>query len=476
MTFGSTLRELTTICGVKRCNLAAALGYDPSYVSRWINDVKLPAVHSDGTLFRDIGVYLAASTALPARRRAAARFALDCPVPEDDAMFARAVAELLAGAYRDTQRSQSTRPVKTGRENASFARARQTSLFPEAIFEALREHAANAAQVDIICTTPIHAQFKNDETFFRQLRAALPRETAVRVLQFVDMDDFVNHLDLSCRSFCYLMGQDHNIQYEFYELKPGRSQGSHIFLIRDSLLLQYDRNPFSRELMLLESGDPTLVSQYSAAADRYILNRRALNDHVHMRRLLDNQFFLDYFMQPHCRCLLKRMQPLFFPEQLQRKLMPRERAIGGKMGLFLDGSRFFQTIVCYKPAFVDYVYTGRMSAFGRVVEVPREDRLVHLQTMLDRLSQSPEVRLCILSARNPICNYEDQSTSLFLSPSAAFSLKHQDTRDQVLYTLSSPAMIRHMNTWLDHMESLPPDLCLTGEDAMDYISRCIKLL
>ena len=37
-------------------------------------------------------------------------------------------------------------------------------------------------------------------------------------------------------------------------------------------------------------------------------------------------------------------------------------------------------------------------------------------------------------------------------------------------------MIRHMNTWQDHMESLPPDLCLTGEDAMDYISRCIKLL
>ena len=41
MTFGRTLQELTRLCGVKRCNLADALGYDPSYISRWINGVCL---------------------------------------------------------------------------------------------------------------------------------------------------------------------------------------------------------------------------------------------------------------------------------------------------------------------------------------------------------------------------------------------------------------------------------------------------
>ena len=33
MTFGRTLQELTRLCGVKRCNLADALGYDPSLPS-----------------------------------------------------------------------------------------------------------------------------------------------------------------------------------------------------------------------------------------------------------------------------------------------------------------------------------------------------------------------------------------------------------------------------------------------------------
>ena len=44
MTFGRTLQELTRLCGVKRCNLADALGYDPSYISRWINGVKHPSL------------------------------------------------------------------------------------------------------------------------------------------------------------------------------------------------------------------------------------------------------------------------------------------------------------------------------------------------------------------------------------------------------------------------------------------------
>lgn len=52
MTFGRTLQELTRLCGVKRCNLADALGYDPSYISRWINGVKHPSLRSNDALPR----------------------------------------------------------------------------------------------------------------------------------------------------------------------------------------------------------------------------------------------------------------------------------------------------------------------------------------------------------------------------------------------------------------------------------------
>ena len=61
MTFGRTLQELTRLCGVKRCNLADALGYDPSYISRWINGVKHPSLRSNDALPAQIAAYLTAN-------------------------------------------------------------------------------------------------------------------------------------------------------------------------------------------------------------------------------------------------------------------------------------------------------------------------------------------------------------------------------------------------------------------------------
>jgi len=377
MTFGSTLRELTNLCGVKRCNLAAALGYDPSYVSRWINDVKLPANTEHNPLLRNIAAYLTANATLEAREKIACRFSLDLPSP-DDGQFSQSLEDLLAEAYRNTQAASPQTPQKTGRENAVLFRAKDAGAIPESIFDVLRSGAALEPRVDMLCTMPIHTQFKNNEPFFRRIRAMLPADTDIHITQFVDMNDLAGSVDASCRSFCYLMGAPHGIQYDFYELTPHRKNYGMTYLILDGVLLQYLRSPFSKDLLLLETTDAELIARYCSEANNYIMNRPAINARPELEKLLKNQYFLEYFMQPRCRCLLKRMQPLFFPEELQRRFLAREQTRGRQMGLFLDGSRFFESMILFKSAFVDYIYTGRLMAFGHTFVIPRKDRLAHL--------------------------------------------------------------------------------------------------
>lgn len=469
MTFGYVLGELCDLCGIKRCNLADALGYDPSYISRWINNTKLPASDRHGELFRRMGDYIADTAAPALRMRVINRFSLACGDEADE--FSAAVTALLLAAYEETKRSTTPKQQRNGTENATLSPATGSSLFPESIFRVLGNRGPSAA-VELICTNPIHAQFKNNEEFFRRLRESVSADTPIRVIQFVDMDEIAAKVNSSCRSFCNLMSEPFDIHYDFYELK---SSGQ-CFLVRDSLMIQYLREPITGGLMLLESFDKDLVQRYCASADSYILNRPPISKPANMRKLRKNQYFLDYFMQSDCRCLLKKMQPLFFPENLQERLTPRERDIGRDMGLFLDGSRFFESVILYKSALVDYVYTGKLHAFGRTIEIPRPDRMTHLQNMLDILDGNCSGQLRVLSTHNQICSYDDLPTSMFLSRNAAFALQHNDSSDRVLYTLSSRKMIGHMNTWLDHICALPEDQCLTGQSAVDYIARCIKLL
>ena len=470
MAFGNILGELCSLCGIKRCNLADALGYDPSYISRWINNVKLPAADSHGELFRRMGDYIASASTPSLRERAMARFSLPCTSEEAD--FSAAVTALLHRAYEESKQLTAPRRQQTGTENATLSLAAGSSLFPESIFRVLRGRSIPDRPVELICTNPIHGQFKNNEEFFRLLRESVPTDTPIRVIQFVDMNDISAKVNQSCRSFCYLMSQPYDIHYDFYELKSSGQS----FLVRDELLIQYLREPITGDLFLLESFDSELIHRYCASADSYILNRPSVSKPANMAKLRKNQYFLDYFMQPDCRCLLKHMQPLYFPEGLQERLTPRERDIGRNMGLYLDGSRFFESVILYKSALVDYMYTGKLRAFGRTIEIPRSDRMTHLQNMLEILDGNHSDQLRILSTHNQICSYDDIPTSMFLSRNAAFALQHKNNTDRVLYTLSSRKMIGHMNTWLDHIQLLPDDQCLSGTDAIDYIARCIKLL
>lgn len=472
MTFGRTLQELTRLCGVKRCNLAAALGYDPSYISRWINGIKLPALRNNSGLFEQMALYLTENASAEVRERIAAQFALPCKSTADNADFAAALSALLAGVHAGDREHALGRPSVSGYENAAIGPVKEIALFPESIFRVLRQLSV-PERLEMICTMPIHAQFKNNEFFFRRVLDSLPANAELEVMQFVDMDDISAKTDVSCRSFCYLMGLGEKIRYSFYEFHASKT--GYIYLIRDGLLLQYIQEPFSRELHLLETSDRDLISRYCASTDAYVRERTPIAQIPDMQHLLQKQYFLDYFMQPRCRCLLRHMQPFFMPEELLEKLLSGRPELREEMHLFFEGSEFFESILLYQLALVDYIYTGRLMILDSVIEISPEDRLTHLRNMVTQLRKSPK-RLCILSTQNRICNYDDISVSVFVNQHTAFVLNNIKKQSGTAYTVNAGDMVRQLNIWFNHLLKLPAEQCLTGQTAADYISRCIRLL
>jgi hypothetical protein len=471
MTFGKVLQELTMLCGVKHCNLADELGYDPSYISRWINGVKLPALRNNDALFTQIATYLTKNADSDIRSRIAGQFNLDCDDMTDES-FSQALSSMLAATHAQEHKKRTPTTEKTGKENAIISPVKDVALFPESIFTVLQQMPP-AKRLDMICTTPIHIQFKNNDSFFGRVTDILPAGMGLRVIQFIDMDDFGSRTDISCRSFCYLMGLGGKIRYEFYGARLDRT--SYVYLIRDGLLIQYIREPFSKEVYLLESGDRNTISRYCSSVDAYIRDRLPFAKPINVRQLVEKQYFIDFLIQPHCRCLLGQMQPFFFPETLKKKFIAMHPGLEGEMQLFFNGSSFFESVLIYQLALVNYIYTGRLMVLGTLIVVPPEERLQHLKNMAAQL-KSASGKVYILSTQNNICNYNDLSVSLFTNQHTAFALNMHSDQNQLVYTISSTAMVKQLNAWLNHMQKLPPEQCLTGQEAADYITRCMHLL
>lgn len=107
--------------------------------------------------------------------------------------------------------------------------------------------------------------------------------------------------------------------------------------------------------------------------------------------------------------------------------------------------------------------------------MPPEARREHLRSMIEQLRRTPE-RLCILCTQNRVCNYDDLSVSVFVNQHAAFVLDGASGGAQPAYTVSSGAMVHQLNVWMDHFRKLPAAQRLTGQDAIDYLTRCMRLL
>ena len=169
------------------------------------------------------------------------------------------------------------------------------------------------------------------------------------------------------------------------------------------------------------------------------------------------------------------MQPFFLPESLQEQFQAQHPELGQELQLFLGSAEFFETIFLYQLALVDYIDTGRLRFLGTVIDVPPEARREHLRSMIDQLRQAPE-RLCILCTQNRVCNYDDLSVSVFVNQHAAFMLDGAAGGAQPAYTVESGAIVRQLNIWMDHFRKLPAAQRLTGQDAIDYLTRCMRLL
>ena len=160
---------------------------------------------------------------------------------------------------------------------------------------------------------------------------------------------------------------------------------------------------------------------------------------------------------------------------LARLLERRAHELRQELQLFLGSAEFFETIFLYQLALVDYIYTGRLHFLGTVIDVPPEARREHLRSMIEQLRRTPE-RLCILCTQNRVCNYDDLSVSVFVNQHAAFVLDGASGGAQPAYTVSSGAMVHQLNVWMDHFRKLPAAQRLTGQDAIDYLTRCMRLL
>lgn len=475
MEFGDLLRRILSLNDIKMYNLAAALGYDKSYISKWINHAKLPPSKDIDRLAGDIADFVVRECDSDRKRLTARELGFarrDGSAPEDG-VFRTKLAEMLRESYWQSR----SRTDRSGRESASGsvpARDRGAT--------GVRRREQNRETECILTTQPV-----SGGTFRDALDdlSGLDREgSKLRMLALLDMEQFEEHVDLYWKHICRLLSTGANAEVELFEMGARNRVDlpDRLLIARDRFVVRSLDLPFSDRSVPLRIEDPGVVALYYDDARRFLLRQQTV---LQSSNVNGNLYYYKYASNTSPkRYLLASMFPIYMSDALFWELLdkyggPKTGEMSGRNypREYLKEFSAKKSVVIFESALLRYMSTGRISAFdayeGEVLT--KNERRRHLQGILDELEDGSRLEMKILSDKNPLLNYEESSVSFFSNDSSAYCSDIRKKQDGVRYFMSSDSR-RLLNIFLDHIHALP-EQHLTGQKAaIDYIYHGMKNL
>lgn len=472
MTFGQTLKQMLSVGGVKMARLADALGYDTSYVSRWVNGLKMPSLRNNSDLFRKIARAIAENSDVDGRQQLARRFA------GEEEKLETALAGALRAAYSGSLpvgRAEAAMTCNAVYLPAGLARA-GLDLFVSAVIRAAQ--SGGTGTVHCVTTMPLRRGGAPDAGFFEAVLASPDKPENLRLFihRLVDMADFAENTDVYCAAICVYVCHEPGIVCDFYEFDPPAGAWARgTLIIEDKLLYQSLDNPLMGRESAMVCYDGSVIAETNAAAMARLSATPKILTRDDWNEQSTRRFLYDYIMNGSIRYFLSIMHPIFMEDELAAELAARYAGdVAPEDFQFYFNSLCAQApkeVVIYRSAVLDYIYAGRILLFGRVLMFAAEDRARHLMQLIRNIEEG-KCRLTILDDDNPLLNRADTRISFYLSAKSAF-MADCDGRT---IRLRSQRAAEYFTEFFRHFQQLGAAWCLEDRAALDFIRRGLDFM
>lgn len=471
MTFRQTLKQLLTLSGIKSAHLAYELGYDTSYISRWVNDIKLPSTRGNDDLFFKIAsVIVSGCDAISLERLSSAYGA-------EPAWLEEALASELKVSYNNSSlpTSRSVHP------NAVFMSGSSEQIgneYTDAILSAVGNKGSYS--VDFFTTTPLELYSNRNMRFWDDILSD-PRigpQVLINAYQFVNIDDFAKNIDTYCAAICSLAKFDDRVNYTFYTLND-MSQGNsgYITSVEDNLLVWSINSGFSAANDTLICRDTNILNKFNTNIKNKLQFSSQLLIRCNSKELEESHFLYDFVMSGALRYFLSVMQPVYindsFAKEIAMRYLPGADVDEFQMHYNSLCQSTKREVILYRTALLQYIYSGRISLFGREMQLDREDRKIHLRQLLEDIKNG-NCMLKILNDVNPLLCRKDMRLSFYISRNSGFI--STGAWDFPALKMSFHRVVEYFDTFFSHLWNLDEEYIISGNNVVEFIERGLNLI
>lgn len=486
MMFGQALQYLLDANGLKPIHMAAALGYDVSYVNRWLNNIKLPSLKNNDTLFDSIAEYFTANCTQSSRLAMAALLGIDPAAATQNilpALLSKYLMETyMRQKYPPEQRTDTALPEESDANSSFFYYYDSAALRSDytTAFSAAAKALRDGEDIECFSTVAIDLFGNSDIAYFNMVTDLLPAGRRMHIKNFVSLDLMEENLNAYCKYLLAFLAFRGPVYFDFYEAERTVFQRCVYFVVKNGLLSIINYNPFTGTMFTMSTRRGPIVADFYYAANRYIFGRRPLLERIQTadERLA---YIMDFFCQSRGYCaLLRAMPPVgmtpddvhVLADQLPEGLPSQD--IYTRICEFLNTGG--KTLLFFKSAITEYIYYGTMDLLGQRVVVPAEQRKQHVLRLVDQFRNQPGLTVHIIEENNPILSDQDCTVNLYLSNKGLFAYTTDPQQPAVYYQGRSNRLLRELHLFTTKLATLPEEFRLSRQKALDFLGNQVGML
>lgn len=481
MTFGKALRKFMNCADMKQTQLADHLGYDVSYISRWLSDAKLPSARSSSSLFKSIIRFLLKDCSDDCRNAVCKAFAIN-PALSDEAFESRCIA-VLADSYKESS-SHMAKPAPGSASgytnNCHLSQLEVSFEYNNSLLARLTsELAAHSAVPVLECISiPFTSDYGNNECipFWRNILQELPKGSRLHLRMLADISDCGCHIKI-CRDICSFYGAlKGNVCVEFYNIDRSLHSYESLLVFQNELCVITYQDGLLGARNVLITQEPVVTERYYGAANYLLRGQLPLIVSSGFHTLYERKYFQSFFTSPRLFSLHTAM-PVFFVDM--ESLTPVLTRCGTPKQI-LDMYAYYEktlsrwTVFIYKSAVVHFLFDGELDLFLDTVTLSEQERRDYIAGLIRKLSEGN--RLVVIDDVNPVLGREELDFSLFLSDRSMFLVPHGEESSSAVRHSADGRIIACFEHLAAALYSLPAHSAMQGKDVIQFLRQSMELI
>lgn len=427
ITFGELLEKLLYLSNQKKSSLAKAVGYDVSYISKWINGKNLPTQKSISNVCKTTSEFIVNSLTIESMQKIKMYFEIESDIDTKN-LLQQYLEENLRDSYMSTaQKNLPNVYRKTYWEDTYNSMMHvNPRLRKQYLSKDMQSYVSKNSKVDLIVCTNLYKIALSDKINIAEMKSELARiennsEIRARVLMGLEKNDHdvIYHTILIIN----LIRLYPNLNFKMYNCDV--TSYPVMAVVKDRIFHTAIFGKHNRCLFTTMSKEKKVINEmYYSLEDILKEEGKEMVKYKNPTDVVKDKTYIQYIMGTDLRWLVGSINEFFMPFDLFTEVSKRVFGDDQEMldeleniNVFLHSVTYRSNvkILVYESELKKYISSGKLRFFNKEIILTFEEREKHLKYIEKLIQESDNVEIKLVDG-NFVDDFKDtEDPSLYLS-------------------------------------------------------------